>query len=318
MNTVCLEEKPHYEALSYVWGTPEERQILDVLEIDDQAFPITRSLFQALHALRSSVDDRLLWADAICIDLHNLEEKIHQINMMSDIYSGAANVVVYLGQPTELTEEGMSNLQSIMDMQESGHDPFWSTVPLPKLEESIGDIISRQWFRRMWTVQEAALARNITLQCGYYKLSWHVDLRTVRAIIFRIKTTAISPYYTLSSGHTSTLDWTPLLDILETQLRQASRREGTVVHRTTLDLAFDFRDRITTVPQDRYLAILAIIENDGGARLKFRPDYTLTLEEVYRQFVAEVQDINGIEDVKLNNELFSDLLVDGKSRRNEL
>ncbi|EDU40826.1 het domain protein [Pyrenophora tritici-repentis] len=235
---------------------------------------------------------------------------------MGDIYSSAAKVVVYLGQPTEQTEAGMSNLQSIM--QDSDHAPSWSTVPLAQLEESIKDIICREWFEGMWTVQEAALARSTTLQCGHYKLYWRGNLRTVRAMVFRIKTAAISPYYTLSSGRRSTLDWSPLLDILETQLRQASRREGKALQRTTLDLAFDFRDRITTVPQDRYLAILAVIENDDGARLKFRPDYTLPLEEIYHQFVVEIQSINGIGDVALNNELFFDLRAAGKCREDKL
>jgi hypothetical protein len=48
------------------------------------------------------------------------------------------------------------------------------------------------------------------------------------------KYAVISPYYSLSGGSVSTLDWSTLLSVLEEQLRQAARREGVV-------LAFDFR-----------------------------------------------------------------------------
>jgi hypothetical protein len=258
---------------------------------------IPKNLLNALHALRSATHSRLIWADAVCINQMDFEEKSHQVAMMCQIYGTVDNVTVYLGQPTERTEEGMLSLQRLMDYQEPEVPP-WSETALPNVEMCLTDILSRTWFTRIWTVQEAMLAQHTTLMCGQYQVSWRGDLRTLKAIIFRIKAAVISPHYTLGGRHTSTLDWSPFLSVLETQMRQAARREGVTIQRNQLDLAFDFRHRHSGDPRDKFYAILGIIENDRGASLQFVPDYNLSLEEVYRNFAAEIQRIGGIEDIR--------------------
>ena len=62
---------------------------------------------------------------------------------------------------------------------------------------------------------------------------------------------------------------------------------------------------------------MSIIETDNGAPLKFNVDYGRPLEEVHRDFMAEIQRVNGIEDVALDKELFSDLLVADKLHGNQ-
>jgi hypothetical protein len=184
-----------------------------------------------------------------------------------------------------------------MDVQTSKEDPPWSNIRLPDLESGLADIIARPWFTRIWTFQEVTLACQTTLICGNHQIHWRVDLRTMKAIIFRIKAAIISPYYGLGYGDRSTLDWSPFLDILETQMRQAARREEVVLRRNQLDLAYDFRHRESTDSRDKYYAIFGIIENDQSGRLSFDPDYSLNLEDVHRQFEREIQRIDGIEDV---------------------
>lgn len=91
----------------------------------------------------------------------------------------------------------------------------------------------------------------------------------------------------------------PLLHILESQMRQAARREGVVLQRNLLDVAFDFRHRRCGDPRDRYYAILAIIENDQRGSFDVVVDYSLGVEEVYERFRAAIQQISEIEDVPL-------------------
>jgi hypothetical protein len=294
--TVDLLKAPPFEALSYVWGTYHERASL---QIDGHAVEIHAGLFNAIHTLRSSTFERLIWADAICIDQSDHSEKSHQVRIMGQIYETAKNVAVYLGQPNERSKEGMQVLQFFTEMNVTSEDPPWSHTALSEIEQSLADILTRPWFQRIWTVQEATLAQHTTLVCGEDQVSWRGDLQTMRSIIFRIKAAAISPYFFSATGYTSTLDWSPLLNILETQMRQACRREGVTLRRNQLDLAFDFRHRHSTDPRDKYFAILGIIENDQGGQLTLVPDYCISLEELHRNFTAEIQRVGKMEDGRI-------------------
>jgi hypothetical protein len=91
----------------------------------------------------------------------------------------------------------------------------------------------------------------------------------------------------------TTLDWSPFVEVLEIQMRQAARREGIMLRRNHLDLAFDFRHRRCANPRDKYYAIFGIIENDAGGDLTMAPDYSVSLEDVHKQFTAAIQRIIG-------------------------
>jgi hypothetical protein len=291
-----LQNNPRYEALSYVWGDSA-----DALEIsvNGNRFRVTRSVHDILKAVRSPTSKQTFWVDQVCINQKEDHEKNHQVQMMGDIYQAATGVLVYLGQPTEQTENDMQHLQSLLRSHVQGEDAPWSHIAVPELKRSVSNILASHWFERMWTVQEAVLARNTTLQCGPHRISWAGNLQTLRALVFRIKSAVVSPVFNLHERDLSELDWTPLLYILESQMRQAARREGVILHRNLLDVAFDFRHRRSYDLRDRYYAILGIIENDQGGSLYFKVDYSVPVEEVYKRFRAEIQRIGEIEDVPL-------------------
>jgi hypothetical protein len=290
---VDVADAPPYEALSYVWGSPLRRRNIWV---DDCKTSVHENLFQAIQTLRNPESERLVWADAICIDQHSNVEKGHQVSFMSEIYERADSVIVYLGEATEETREAMRSLEYLINGTVETGQPPWSYSSLQDTEGVFRDILGRKWFERIWTVQEATLARHTILICGHHKVSWHCNLQTLRSIAFRIKSAAVSPYFSVASGYTSKLDWDPLLDIINNQLNQAARREGVLLHRNQLDLAFQFRGRESTDARDRYFALLRIVENENGGKLEFRPDCTLSLDEVHLQYMKEIQRISEIED----------------------
>ena len=293
--TAALEDNPTYEALSYVWGTHTKEKV--EITVDGYCFFIAPNLAHALKALRHPTLTRVLWVDAICIDLPNNDERSHQVMMMQHIYKTATSTLVYLGEPTEHTETDMQHLQAFIQPYAQGKEAPWSHIAIPNLERSINNILTRPWFERMWTIQEAVLARKTTLQCGSHRVQWAGDLRTLRALVFRIKSAVISPMYDLHNN--TKTDWTPLLYILESQMRQAARREGVVLQRNLLDIAFDYRYRKCGEPRDRYFAVLGIIEDDRGGLMCFEPDYDISLEDLHRTFTAEIQRISEIEDAPL-------------------
>lgn len=94
LSVADLDSRPNYEVLSYVWGNPKSTEEMTVVDIPFQA---TRNLADFLRCLRLPDRDRPVWADAICIDQANADEKAHQIGLMTDIYRYAKDAHVWFG-----------------------------------------------------------------------------------------------------------------------------------------------------------------------------------------------------------------------------
>ncbi|KAG4443370.1 hypothetical protein IFR05_001159 [Cadophora sp. M221] len=157
-----------YTALSYVWGSQENPQLISV---GSRPFRITANLAAALDDLRDSCKPLRLWADAICIDQSNIRERNHQIKHMRDIFSLAQRTVVYLGQSTEMSSFVLERLHHWR--VHGAHDE-------PVLTKAVIDdmaalhILSRAWFGRVWTYQELVLSKEVWVQCGRHRLKWDV------------------------------------------------------------------------------------------------------------------------------------------------
>lgn len=100
--TVPLRDCPPYTALSYVWGKATNPVSI---RVDDQDFQATASLALALRCIpqhwKSKYPSRVLgelrvWADAVCINQHDLAERAQQVQLMDRIYSGAELVMCWM------------------------------------------------------------------------------------------------------------------------------------------------------------------------------------------------------------------------------
>jgi hypothetical protein len=83
-----------YEALSYVWGDDSARV---PIWVNSRKTKVTINLEQALRHLRAENNSVTIWADALCINQSDLEEKTHQVRMMREIYKKCSKVFVWLG-----------------------------------------------------------------------------------------------------------------------------------------------------------------------------------------------------------------------------
>jgi hypothetical protein len=68
---------------------------------NDKSFPVSESLFSALSHLRHHGISGRLWVDAICIRQDDLVKKASQVQLMSQIYGSAEEVVIWLGPECE-------------------------------------------------------------------------------------------------------------------------------------------------------------------------------------------------------------------------
>jgi hypothetical protein len=102
-----LDDSPFYEAVSYVWG---DETNLNTIVCNGVELSITRNLAAALYSLRhrnEAMPPRVLWVDAICINQKDTaREKEHQIPLMRRIYAEAAEVIIWLGNDSDLEDSG--------------------------------------------------------------------------------------------------------------------------------------------------------------------------------------------------------------------
>ncbi|KAL0258806.1 hypothetical protein SLS55_006310 [Diplodia seriata] len=95
---VSLDAAPSYEAVSYVWGSSTQTQLVRILPTN-RTLAITDALTQVLAHLNKSSTTGYLWIDQLCINQDDELERNHQVSMMGDIYSKAKRTLVWLGEP---------------------------------------------------------------------------------------------------------------------------------------------------------------------------------------------------------------------------
>ena len=113
--TTALKDAPRFNVLSYCWGgQPRDQPIL----VSGCQALITESLATALRHLRPAFEGFYTWADAICINQDDLQEKTWQVQLMRDVYSAATRVIIWLGPSTSETNmafDGIQELGHILD-----------------------------------------------------------------------------------------------------------------------------------------------------------------------------------------------------------
>jgi hypothetical protein len=141
----------HYMALSYVWGSVMD---LKTIIVDRSRVSVTVNLYSALRDLRDPAGVLRLWADALCIDQSNNNEKGMQIAMMGKIYAAARHTVIYLGQLDPRAE--------VMLLHATKSDASDSSLAsLGKLKlQAAQYILSKEWFRRVWVFQELVFSKD--------------------------------------------------------------------------------------------------------------------------------------------------------------
>ncbi|RDW67063.1 hypothetical protein BP5796_09812 [Coleophoma crateriformis] len=139
------------------------------------------------------------WIDAICVDQKNDIERGHQVNLMDAIYTNATGVIVWLGSEKEshnafsrdlvkktsalgailVRDAKMAATTGWIVWHESDEKraEYCSRVGVPAFTDIawlyLLELFSRQWFSRLWVVQEVALAREVHVLCGGSQFSWN-------------------------------------------------------------------------------------------------------------------------------------------------
>jgi hypothetical protein len=96
-----LDQRPSYEALSYVWGPQNPSH---PVRCNEGSLAIGENLRDALRCLCKPDSPRVLWIDRIAINQNDVDERTKQVGLMADIYSAASLVIIWLGTADGYTE----------------------------------------------------------------------------------------------------------------------------------------------------------------------------------------------------------------------
>ncbi|KAH5748302.1 hypothetical protein HBI17_119900 [Parastagonospora nodorum] len=162
------QSRHSYEALSYVWGGLETTQSI---LIGDEELRITSNLHAALLRLRDITFPRILWVDAVCINQSDESEKELQIQSMAMIYGFAKRTIIWLGEETESSDMALEAIRLAGNKRDSiFNDKSGSSgragEDAESVRKAIASLLQREWFERIWVLQEVAAARHIVVVCG--------------------------------------------------------------------------------------------------------------------------------------------------------
>jgi Heterokaryon incompatibility protein (HET) len=280
---VKLEDAPAFDALSYVWGSP--KRTVNTL-CDGERIAVTSNLGAALRRLRYPDRSRRVWIDALCINQGDLDEQAQQVSFMHNIYSRAEEVVIWLGADNGYAAKAISIIQRVaqysreetgsqLPEQDQISDEMWkSDLKLRREIPPLGHrdwnavywFYKREWFSRVWIIQEAAHAKLAVMVIGELTVPW-LDV-------------AICAHWLNTKRYTSsveeTLTLTPAMTIF------SIRNGGPLLWLLGCTSSFQ-----ATNPRDRVFAILGLSRE--GQSLEegslIRPNYRKQVWEAYGDVV---------------------------------
>ncbi|XXG98532.1 hypothetical protein Hte_004856 [Hypoxylon texense] len=316
LHQMPLAEVSFFYALSYVWGDTRHQK---TIMLEGKPFHITSNLHEALHQFRQRPHDighpkDYFWADAICINQDDIEEKSCQIPRMMDIYH-AGHVVVWLGHVKELpadsffkkfiqragsTPPKISRDEAIKILFKKADSMWMDWEPVDEddnvvLQSEFGqdyqviiqaavNILNRPWFDRVWTIQEAS---SLDTYPRVYVGRHSVYLKKFIAF-WKILALEHRPLF-LSSGSARMVS----LDRIDQFYRSAlfdgeDNPKKMDTAEVLLRLLKITGKKECTDPKDQIYGLLGLLKDLAGEELpeELVPDYRLPYEEVYWRCAA--------------------------------
>ncbi|PMD45975.1 HET-domain-containing protein [Hyaloscypha variabilis F] len=170
---VMIPSSLPYEALSYMWGPQKYKTI----ELNGKPFQIRENLWQALSHFRLGAEPRTMWIDAICINQEDISERNHQVMQMGIIYSQASRTIVWLGLADSQTELAFQACKSHAENGLSHEAAYLHRNNLvlnfdDDELKAINSLCSREYWGRLWIIQEVLLAKHVQIYSGHLRLDW--------------------------------------------------------------------------------------------------------------------------------------------------
>ncbi|KAM5381694.1 hypothetical protein ACJZ2D_002914 [Fusarium nematophilum] len=315
---------------SYVWGDPEDTETITINGI---AKDITKNLAQLLRQTRNILPSILakaswkgpafFWADAICINQEDIEERNHQVQLLQSIYGSSPVVLAWLGQGKakdshlaatfakafhtwwdtwEFTRNSDSEvLDPNCECWMQRNPQFWTFSGLDGRTnpywEALEHMIDSNYWSRAWTFQEITLPADAILMYG----SSLLDMACLKAIYrwtraFLAQPESNFPFVEKRSRNGLLLEARRCKIILNERFIEPmdTRQKLARQDRPNLKLVSNLRRLEASDPRDKVYGLLGLMETSLTA------DYKKDVRQVYSEFVSawieEIKDLNFLLD----------------------
>lgn len=273
-----LGAPPPYTAISYTWGDPDDT--VDI-RVNGSWMKVTASLHGALRAVRQPDDPVLIWADAICINQSNKAEQSSQVQLMRQIYEKAESVMVWLGPASNSSSKAVDAIHALSQVPD-GEVDAWIQLESHKSDfDALVHLFERDYWGRLWVVQEILNAKVATIRCGDKTVQWPL-LKDVVAMLDKhepqlrasfppnekTSRTRQSYAHVLISGGPASID---IMDMLAGKGAEQF-----------LDVLRICRTKHTSQPRDKVFGVMGILPD---VRSHLFPDYNVSLRQVYTDVV---------------------------------
>ncbi|KAJ0155939.1 Uncharacterized protein HZ326_1884 [Fusarium oxysporum f. sp. albedinis] len=316
----------NYYALSYTWGDPLRTTRILVngewlvvrLNIEDCLRHLRLYLYGCdRHSVchkesptlvpldRRLTFPTLLWVDAICINQNDLDERAQQVNLIREIYSRASSVLVWLGRATYQTVPAFRLLLGLADISRASLDVRQEYIAHVIRNESfkcywlaLGELLQREWWHRVWTIQEAVLGSDIRVICGPFVVEWDriMQATLVFELCYRLmdellEATIFSTAYHYLYPFQSGASRVNVIKSLKLSIRK--KKDPRLLQISSLNESLSTLLDITrnydaTDPRDKVYAILGLLE-ELGYNSPLRVSYHISVEDLYTQVAMIIQ-----------------------------
>jgi hypothetical protein len=293
LESVSLNDKPVYEAISYHWGgTAEEYQIV----CNSANLTITDSLHSALSRLRRLEESRYLWVDQLCINQADSDERGRQVGFMREIYENAIQTLIWLGggegDDLNAVFDLLKSLATAQQRRRSCTPPDKRTIyelssaevaeyNLPKATDKIWKtfqiLFLRPWFSRLWVIQEVNVSKSAAVYCHNSAISAADFMVGVECA------NELSPFWLV--GNLS----------LDNPFRVFKNQSQDVERPSLISLLLGFSYFQATDPRDKVYALLGLAP--AHERANNIPNYDLSAEQVFLSTTIAILEQSGNLDI---------------------
>jgi hypothetical protein len=179
--------------------------------VNGSNFQISSNLYSALQVLRDSGDIHVR-CDRLCINQDDFAERADQVGRMKSIFQNAARVVVWLGEEADGSSQFMETLKRWINYRSCHSDlddlACWEAMwredalecagPVSENQalamtarsyslflKQVNALLQRDYWRRVWVIQEVAVGRRVTVHCGPHSAEWDDLVICLRSLQMR-------------------------------------------------------------------------------------------------------------------------------------
>jgi hypothetical protein len=270
-------------------------------------FEVSENLYHLLGVLRDGHENqKLLWIDQLCIDQRNINERNNQVSLMSFIYSSAEAVYVWLGNATPETNLGLRMLEQVENCgtpSKQMDEDHMLECPGDVLadQEATGllatrDLLTREYWTRLWIVQEVVYARSLFLLCGSHQYQFgrvrkRIDFSTLNHKVSRaveensgsgviLNTDESNASGAFGASHILPRTLSLLQDFL---FMQECRQEQSGGYILSFDAVAAHGWRQCRDPRDRIFGLQSLVAPSRRVEV----NYKKSPEEIFDEWVAE-------------------------------